>query len=244
MKLKIKLFSILALTVLFVISCDDYSELDAPVKNGVSGNANFARFVSLGNSITAGYQSGTIYQSGQMYSYGNLIAQQVGTPYAIPYVADPGLGGRMELQNLAPTIYNNPLKGSFLNANYPLPYNNLGIPGIILGDVFKATTAESYSKSPYLDIILRGKGSPIEQALSLAPTFITVWLGNNDILGYATSGGTSIYTPTNNFTDAYNLLGQTLSQYASQSGAKVVVANIPSVTAIPFFTTVGAHNGN
>jgi hypothetical protein len=38
----------------------------------------FPDLYSIGNSITAGYQSGTIYQSGQMYSYGNLIAQQVG----------------------------------------------------------------------------------------------------------------------------------------------------------------------
>ena len=32
---------------------------------------------------------------------------------------------------------------------------------------------------------------------------------------------------------------QGLKQYTDQTGAKVVVANIPSVSAIPFFTTVG-----
>jgi hypothetical protein len=250
--MKMKLLSILILSALIIVSCDDYTELDTPVQNGISGNANFARFVSIGNSITAGYQSGTIYQSGQMYSYGNLIAQQVGTPYATPYVSDPGLGGRMELQNLVPTIYINPLKGSLLNSNYPAPYNNLGVPGALTYDVLFATNSTNCasalfgnSPNPYFDVILRNnvlnKGTQLEQALSLAPTFITLWIGNNDVLGYATSGGTSPATPTNDvqFGQLFGGISQGLSQYATQTGAKVVVANIPSVTAIPFFTTVG-----
>ncbi|MBK7630030.1 MAG: hypothetical protein IPJ23_04885 [Ignavibacteriales bacterium] len=249
-----KLLSILILTALLIISCDDYTELDSPVQNAVSGNANFARFVSIGNSITAGYQSGTIYQSGQMYSYGNLIAQQVGTPYAIPYVSDPGLGGRMELLNLAPTIYYNPSNGSLLNANYPAPYNNLGVPGALTYDVLFATNSTNCASAlfanapnPYFDVILRNsalnKGTQLEQALSLAPTFITLWIGNNDVLGYATSGGTSPAAPTSStqFGQLFGGISQGLNQYATQTGAKVVVANIPSVTAIPFFTTVGAQ---
>lgn len=252
MKLKIKLLSVVLLTVFFIISCDDFSEIDAPVQNNISGSANFARFVSIGNSITAGYQSGTIYQSGQMYSYGNLIAQQVGVDFQIPYVSDPGLGGRMELQNLLPTIYINPSKGSLLNANYPAPYNNLGVPGALTYDVLFATNSTNCasalfanSPNPYFDVVLRNsvlnKGTQLEQALSLAPTFITLWIGNNDVLGYATSGGTAPSAPTDNgqFGQLFGGISQGLSQYATQTGAKVVVANIPSVTAIPFFTTVG-----
>ncbi len=252
MKLKFKFLTILLFSALFVISCDDYTEIEAPVQNNVSGNANFARFVSIGNSITAGYQSGTIYQSGQIYSYGNLIAQQVGTSYEMPLVSDPGLGGRMELQNLAPTIYYNPSKGSLLNANYPAPYNNLGVPGALTYDVLFATNSTNCasalfanSPNPYFDVILRNsvlnKGTQLEQALSLAPTFITLWIGNNDVLGYATSGGTSPAAPTSSaqFGQLFGGISQGLNQYATQTGAKVVVANIPSVTAIPFFTTVG-----
>ncbi len=254
MKLKFKFLTILLFSALFVISCDDYTEIEAPVQNSVSGNANFVRFVSIGNSITAGYQSGTIYQSGQIYSYGNLIAQQVSTSYEIPLVSDPGLGGRMELQNLAPTIYYNPSKGLLLNANYPAPYNNLGVPGALTYDVLFATNSTNCasalfanSPNPYFDVILRNsvlnKGTQLEQALSLAPTFITLWIGNNDVLGYATSGGTSPAAPTSaaQFGQLFGGIAQGLNQYATQTGAKVVVANIPSVTAIPFFTTVGAQ---
>ncbi len=252
MNLIIKYLSSIVLASLVLIGCNDYNELESPIQNGVSGNANFARFVSIGNSITAGYQSGTIYQSGQIYSYGNLIAKQAGVNYQMPLVSDPGLGGRMELVNLAPTIYTNPSKGSLLNSNYPAPYNNLGVPGALAYDVLFATNSTNCasalfanSPNPYFDVILRNsvlnKGTQLEQALSLAPTFITLWIGNNDVLGYATSGGTSpsAPTPSAQFGQIFGGISQGLSQFASQTGAKVVVANIPSVTAIPFFTTVG-----
>ena len=253
MKIKIGLLSIILLSALFVISCDDYSELDAPVKNGTSGDANFSRFVSIGNSITAGYQSGTIYESGQMYAYGNLIAKQVGVDYQIPFVSDPGLGGRMEVQSLSPfAIKTNTSSGSLLNSNYPAPYNNLGVPGALTYDVLFATNSTNSASAlfantpnPYFDIILRNnvlnKGSQLQQALSLAPTFITLWIGNNDVLGYATSGGFSPAEPTSivQFNQLFGGIMQGLKQYTDATGAKVVVANLPSVTAIPFFTTVG-----
>ena len=251
--MKIKLIASIFLTALIFISCDDYTDLTPPVKDKVSGNANFARYVALGNSLTAGYQSGTLYQSAQVYSYANLIAKQVGTNFEMPLISDPGLGGRMEIQSLSPfAVYTNPSSGAPINLNYPAPYNNLGVPGALTYDILFAkssTTCASYlfanSPNPYFDIILRNNvlnlGTPLEQALSQAPTFITLWIGNNDILGYAASGGTSPSAPTSttNFQQLYGGIAQGLSQYASQTGAKVVVANIPGSSAFPFATTVG-----
>ncbi|HQI41959.1 MAG: hypothetical protein B6D44_13670 [Ignavibacteriales bacterium UTCHB2] len=251
MKLKIKFIVSLFLSALFFISCNDYSDLTPVVQDKVSGSADFTRFVTIGNSITAGYQSGTIYESAQMYSYGNLIAKQVGTDYQVPYVSDPGLGGRMEVQSLSPfTLYTNTSSGIPLNANYPAAYNNLGIPGALTYDVLFAknsTTCASFvfsnSPNPYFDFILRGKGTQLEQALSLKPTFLTLWIGNNDVLGYATSGGTSPAAPTSvaQFTQLFGGIAQGIQQYKTQSGTNpgVLVGNIPNVSAIPFFTTVG-----
>ncbi|MDT3696934.1 MAG: hypothetical protein ROY99_11160 [Ignavibacterium sp.] len=251
MKLKVKFFVSLFLLALIFIGCDDYSDLTPVVKDQVSGTADFTRFVTIGNSITAGYQSGTIYESAQMYSYGNLIAKQVGTDYQIPYVSDPGLGGRMEVQSLSPfTLFTNTSSGMPLNASYPKAYNNLGIPGALTYDVLFArssTTCASFvfsgSANPYFDFILRGKGTQLEQALSLSPTFITIWIGNNDVLGYATSGGTSPAAPTSipQFTQLFGGIAQGIQQYKTQSGTNpgVLVGNIPNVSAIPFFTTVG-----
>lgn len=75
----------------------------------------------------------------------------------------------------------------------------------------------------------------LAQAKAYNPTLITLWIGNNDILGHATSGATVPFTQVPNFTALYTALATELKN----TGAKVVVANIPDVTAIPFFTTVG-----
>lgn len=253
--MKIKFIISLFLSAILFVSCDDYTDLTPVVKDKMSGNADFTRYVSLGNSLTAGYQNGTLYESAQVYSYPNLIAKQVGTTFEMPIVSDPGLGGRMEIQSLDPfVVYTNKTAGVPLNSNYPAPYNNLGVPGALTYDILFAkssTTCASYvygnTPNPYFDLILRNSalnlGTPLEQALAQAPTFITLWIGNNDVLGYATSGGTSPSAPTsvNDFQQLYGGIAQGLSQYASQTGAKVVVANIPNVSAIPFFTTVGAQ---
>lgn len=240
-------------SVLIFLSCDDYTDLTPPVPNQTSGSANFSRFVVLGNSITAGYQSGALYESAQEYSYGNLIAKRVETPFEMPIISDPGLGGRLEIQSMDPfALYANPSSGTAINTSYGTAYNNLGVPGALTYDILFAkssTTCASYvfanSPNQYFDIVLRNYkwnlGTPLEQALYQKPTFITLWIGNNDVLGYATSGGTSPSVPTtlDQFQQLYGGISQTLAQYVSQSGAKVVVANIPSITAIPFFTTVG-----
>ena len=55
-----------------------------------SGGAMFTNYVALGNSITAGYQSGGINDSTQRRSYANLFAQAVGTRFAYPQLAAPG----------------------------------------------------------------------------------------------------------------------------------------------------------
>jgi hypothetical protein len=66
-------------------------------------------------------------------------------------------------------------------------------------------------------------------------TFFTNWLGNNDALGYATSGGVGdVLTPKADFTALYTALIAKLTS----TGAKGAVATIPDVSAIPFLNTV------
>jgi hypothetical protein len=229
--------------------CQDKTDLTAPILNPKSGNADLTRFVTIGNSLTAGYQSGSLYQSAQIYAFGNQIAQQVGTTFEEPLISDPGTAGRLEIKsfNLATNqidIYANPKQGSPINISYSKPYNNLGIPGALLYDVLNATSSTTCASAlfankpnPLFDLILRGHGSQFAQAKALHPTFVTLWIGNNDVLGFATSGGASPAAPTdpNTFAFLYSNLVDSLSTL----GAQVVVANIPDVTSIPFFTTVG-----
>ncbi|MCX8056677.1 MAG: SGNH/GDSL hydrolase family protein [Ignavibacteria bacterium] len=234
----------LVIIALLAIGCEDRSEL-APPAPPSTGSVDFSSFVTLGNSLTAGYQNGALYESAQIYSYGKLIANQVGVPFEQPIVSDPGTGGRLEVQALTATgiqLYTNTNQGQPKNTGLNRPYNNLAVPGAFLYDIANATsstTCYSYvfggQANPLFDLVLRGQGTMLNQAKALNPKLITLWIGNNDILGHATSGGTVPFTPVANFTALYNALANELAN----TGAKVVVANIPDVTSIPFFTTVG-----
>lgn len=90
-------------------------------------------------------------------------------------------------------------------------------------------------------MILRGKGSPLEQALSYGSNLHLIRLGNNDVLGFATSGGFVVKQPTS---ESDFILADTVLHFLSRSKSQtnsnpgVVVANIPNVTTIPSFTTV------
>ena len=103
MKKKLIVFVGVILTSLFLMSCEDRSELTAPTQPSPNlGVVNFTNFVTIGNSLTAGYQSSSLFESAQMYSYGNLMAQQVGTSFAMPIISDPGSAGRIQLKSLVP----------------------------------------------------------------------------------------------------------------------------------------------
>ncbi len=241
MKTTIKILSILLLSVsVLFVGCEDRTDLTPP-KAPDTGNANFTSFVSIGNSLTAGYQNGALYQSAQVYSFGNQIAQLVGAKYEQPLISDPGIGsdGRMEIKSLSATgveISYNKNMGQPLNLTYAAPYNNLGVPGAILAEMVKSKDkSTSLTNNAFFDIVLRGIGTAVDQAVALKPTLMTVWIGNNDILGYAARGGTVPHTDPTTFGYLYKVMLDTLAM----TNAKVLVANIPSITAIPYFTTIG-----
>jgi lysophospholipase L1-like esterase len=234
------LFVSVFIGLIFVLGCEDRTDLNQPQAPS-TGQVSFERFVVLGNSLTAGYQSGSLYQSAQQYSFGKQIANLVNAKFEQPLASDPGLGSRLEIASLSPfALKVNTSQGAPINLNYAAPYNNLGIPGAFAYDILNATkTADSYSAkggkpNPLFDVILRGQGSQFKQAKALKPTLIFCWIGNNDILGHATSGGTIPYTDPNTFAFLWKQLADSLASLKT----KVVIANIPSVTAIPFFTTV------
>src|ERR1035437_1619260 len=47
--------------------------------NADKGSADFTKYVSIGNSLTAGYADGALYKSGQENSYPNILAKQFTT---------------------------------------------------------------------------------------------------------------------------------------------------------------------
>ena len=245
MKKVIITLSLLSIIALAIIGCEDYNDLTAPPPVNL-GNADFTRFVSIGNSFTMGEQSSSVFESAQMYSFGNIIAKQVGTTYAQATFSEPGTTGRLEIVSLSPfTTYVNPNQGVPTNLTYPAPYNNLGIKGAFLYDVLNARSASTcYTANfgipnPLFDAVLRGFGTQLELAIAQQPTLITLWIGNNDILAFATRGG--LFPPTDPavFQSQYTQVLTSLNA----TGAQIIIGGMPNALLTPFFTTVGPGVG-
>ena len=136
-------------------------------------------------------------------------------------------------------------------------YNNMGVPGaksfhLITPNYGNLSGVSQGTANPYF---ARFASSPttsvLQDAIAKRPTFFTLWIGNNDVLSYASSGGigtdqTGNIRPTtyssNDITDPNVLVAsiKTILDGMKSIGAKGVIANIPNVTSIPFFTTVPA----
>lgn len=270
----IKYISLIAIAISFT-SCNDESDfeqfLDNPPQDEVllpeltAGTANFSKYVSLGNSLTAGFADGALYRISQENSMPNILAGQFnlagGGNFNQPLTNDntggllvggsqlPGFGPRLVFNGSgpAPITTLNPLATTTTDIvlNNPTgPFNNMGVPGAKsfhllapgYGDL-NGLFATPPTANPYF---VRMASSPttsvIADAMAQTPTFFTLWIGNNDVLGYALSGGdgSDPITDQATFDFAYNTLITTLTSGGSQG----VIANIPDVTSIPHFTTV------
>lgn len=236
-----------ALLLMLAAGCEDYNDLNLePVS---TGNADFSNYVAVGNSTTAGIQNNALYESAQKYTYANMLARQVrrSESFSQPLISDPGIGERIELTNLDPiAIRRNQRQGQPYTQDQK-PFSNLGVPGAVLVDFInpgnqgqlqeRATNPNHPAFNPFYSIVLEGselqKDAPnvFNQLAKQEPTFVTFWLGNNDVLNFVLGGGEGrSITDPNTFSQLYQASGQALAS----TGANVVVYNIPDVTTIPY----------
>lgn len=197
--------------------------------------AQFTKVVAIGDSLFAGFVSGGLMVDYQKNSIPALVARQAGiTDFQQPLISYPGIPTQLELKSLSPLTLA-PIseeQGLPLNLNLPRPYDNMAVPGTTLYDSLYTTTGGMH------DLILRGLGTQVEQALSLHPDLLLLWIGNNDVLGAALSGTpipSVTITPKETFEALYI---QLLNMIESAGVSIVVVSNIPDVTSIPFVTTI------
>ena len=127
--------------------------------------------------------------------------------------------------------------------------DNLGVPGISVLSSLSALTngmAPYGLLNPFYERLLTAAEKPSKDYVTYIgqknPTFFTCWMGNNDVLTYASNGGVaSAANPFSNLTDTtrfgigYRAILGTMSKRGTVAG---IAANIPNVTGIPYFTTV------
>lgn len=210
--------------------------LAVPSFAAARGSADFTRFVALGDSYGAGYEAGSLNARHQPFGWPAIIARQVGLQicpptasaadncFAIPLISNPGLPGA-ELTFNGSTLVTPPGTGTPLMLNFGRPYNNLSVPGYTVGAAQALTGAEG-AAAGLGQVILRGLGTEVQQAIVLHPTFIAIWLGGNDFLGAVSAGDPTKLTPVTTFTAQYNALLDSLIAGAPSAG--MVVGNLPA----------------
>lgn len=239
----------LALAALLAACDGGVSPLDPGFQ---AGPLDVSRVVAIGDGFAAGAMDDALYRSGQEASILALfLTRALGRPEPVqPLVADPGFGiadpagGRLTLEALfPPRLARLPRGGPVLTAAHPEPFDNLGIPLATVGELGSArNSATSTFGNHFFDVVLRDRGTAVEQVPELDPSLILLWAGTADVLLFAQFGGDpelvpGLPTPRGTFALAYAAL---LDDLLAVTDA-VVVFDVPDVAALPLVTAVPPH---
>jgi lysophospholipase L1-like esterase len=226
----------------------------APVQAAQAKNAgNFSNTVFLGDSLTAGYQSGSLLDTLQVHGWAPLVAKQAGFNIVQPLIAYPGAPNVLQLVSVGPPPVITPVCppsgtpsvcGSTTGRdNFATQVTDLAVPGAVLNDVMNAVpvlnpTPESQAQLVQLVLGFPGFGygealSQLGFAIKAQPTTIFLWIGNNDALIADLTGMPSSMTSVANFTTQYQAL---MTQLTTMTPAHLVIGNIPDVTQVPYLT--------
>lgn len=231
----------------------------AAAPSGAQTSAQFAQYVALGDNLTAGWESGCLVQRNQVNSYPAQLAHILfAGDFEQPLVSEGPLTNSRAPKCLG-AIFVPPASLSVtamsemwnpLNTALPRPYNNLGIPGAEVADLTTLTHGNPGGTplEAMSALVLRNvTGSPfdgtnaVQQAGSLlaagpSSSLLTLWIGNNNVLGASTSGivvdGVTLVSPEDFRASFADILA------GIPPGTRLVVANVPDVTAIPFSSTI------
>lgn len=186
-----------------------------------------ARVVIIGDSISEGVQSGDAGWTTQALTYGTWVTFLLGSPDSIPYLN----------QSLTGVVGNPAGRNRFVPDAVT---DNVAVSGATLGDVLRAraNAASEAQIDDELDLILYPRQqTQIEYAESAPPEYILCWIGNNDVLSAALSFSAfdaSQLTPVAQFDQDFVELADRLKALHENFGTRTVFANIPNVTDIGF----------
>lgn len=187
----------LALLAATATACIDDAE---PILTEPHAGPLFQRYVSLGNSITAGFQSGGLHVQFQREAYPALLAEKAGASFGVPGIPMPGCPvpfvGPLTTQRIGDVL------GDCIRRRvYPPPplVNNYAVPGADVADL-----SDPEGTGTLLETLLVGQRSQLDAMRAAQPTLVSIWIGNNDALGAALGGDTTALTPLAEFRSEYD----------------------------------------
>jgi lysophospholipase L1-like esterase len=242
-------FSILLLLPVFAAAvllsgCSD--KITSPTLTGSpSANAgNFSNVVFVGDSLSAGFQSGTLMDSFQPNGWNVLLATQAGFKIEQPLIAYPGVPAALQLTAITPTPVVSSVAGTSPGRdNLTIQPTDIAVPGATLYDLlYTQPLLVPQTGQQIMNYLVLGfpgidegvEFSQIQWAHQLNPTTLFVWIGNNDALIADETGKPANMTPVATFTAEYQ---QMMSLITANTRANVVLMNIPDVTTVPYMTS-------
>ncbi|MFC4454522.1 SGNH/GDSL hydrolase family protein [Deinococcus sonorensis] len=187
-------------------------------------------YVAMGDSLTAGMQSGGLVARDQQQAYPVLLGQRAGLDVQMPLFQAPGCPPPMQVGDR-----DRRLAQSCVRVDPAQPTQVVAVPGARVLDVLETTDRFVRVPDPLLydqrqyRLILGAGTTQLQAALSRHPHFITLWIGSNDVLMPTLRGHPEQATPPAEFRAEY---AQLLTQL-TRSGAEVVVLTVPDVTRVP-----------
>jgi hypothetical protein len=256
-----------ASATVILFSCKPNLDVPAPGK----GSLDVSNYVAIGTTIGSGYSDNALYYDAQMVTYPNLLAEQFklvgGGNFKQPLVdaTSVGIGSTQTARLvLGPAA---DCKGSLSLAPVPVsatgdytifsrsvgvdgPFNNMSVPGAKAVTVlFPGYGNPANGAGNYNPFFTRMAGDPatasiLTEAAGQNATFFSLSIGNDDVLGYALSGGAAdAITPASGPAGAgFDGSIDAIVDALTANGSKGVIGNVIDITSMPYFTTV-PYNG-
>ena len=231
---------IVALAVPLLLSCSD-----DPLLPPQPVDEMFSRYAAMGNSLTAGFQSGGINDSTQLESYAVLLAQamglEIGRDFTYPSLAMPGCPPPLVNIFTEERIDTIPVTNCAFRGELPRQINNVAIPGADVIDILSNLDPAS-NPNPLTSQFLGGR-TQIEAVSLIGPTFVSVFIGNNDILGAVTDptnpGDPGLITRVGDFRASYDSIMAVLDSLPTLQGGMLI--GVVQVTFAPYASSGAAY---
>ena len=201
----------------------------------------FAQVVVLGDSISAGFQNGSLLDRQQPNGWASLLAAQAGFPLTLPLMGAPGFPAVYGLvgDTFPPVVQEEP--GATPGRDNPqAKINDFAVPGYNLyqllntAPVAAPANATELMTSYVLGYPAGASGTQVEQAIRQQPSLIYIWIGSDDALPALPTGDPGRMTPVSTFASEF---AQLLSALQAGTHAHLIVANVPDVTEIAYMTS-------
>ncbi|HPI89328.1 MAG TPA: SGNH/GDSL hydrolase family protein [Spirochaetota bacterium] len=220
-------------------------------------------YVSLGDSLTHGCQGINVEENRQYYSYPAQLARAMNTEFNQPLVEFPGIGmpnpedsfknGWYDTWSITISKLIKTMLYWYRVERYDdqATLNNFGISGATLDDIISYDGTKKISDiTDSLLINLVGLMNPficsvvglnpakvksaLEQALDRDPSFVSVWIGNNDTIFATIMGddGSLLMTEVDKWKANWDILVAKIKAKKSVKG--VLLINLPDNTQIPY----------